>query len=288
MWSGEQRRVLFWRPDVPAIAGMLRIENEDRLKTTYSEHLVVVVVYAGAYDSWYRGRRQSLVAGMTKLKEPGEVHRSVRVRAPFTLQGAAFAPEVVTQAAAALGLRGPVHVKAPVFGPRERASRLAFALHAALVRPDAPELERATLAVETLGALLSGDPEERRKRAPRAVRLARAFLHDGLSEKITLDALADHAGLDKFHLVRAFTAEVGLPPYEYLTRVRIARARELLERGVRVAEVAQAVGLYDESQLHRHFRRVLGITPGRYARGFVDVARSRQHRPSTKLARVAH
>ena len=63
------------------------------------------------------------------------------------------------------------------------------------------------------------------------MRRARAFLHDALADKITLDDLAEHAGLDKFHLVRAFRAEVGLPPYEYLTHLRVSRAKELLRRG---------------------------------------------------------
>lgn len=118
------------------------------------------------------------------------------------------------------------------------------------------------------------------ERAPRAVRRARAFLHDAVADKMTLDALAEHAGLDKFHLVRAFRAEVGLPPYEYLTHVRVSKAKELLQRGVLVAEAAQAVGFYDESQLHRHFRRIVGITPGRFARCFTGSERTSQHRPS--------
>jgi len=111
------------------------------------------------------------------------------------------------------------------------------------------------------------------------VRRARAFLHDALADKITLDDLAAYAGLDKFHLVRAFRCEVGLPPYEYLTHLRVCRARELLRRGVLVAEAAQTVGFYDESQLHRHFRRILGVAPGVYARSFVSSERIRQHRP---------
>src|SRR5580704_12097959 len=244
---------------------MVRVEHEDRVKTTYAEHFSVVVVYEGAFDGWYRGRVRTHVAGALKLKEPGEVHRDVRVHAPFTLQGAGFSQEVVDAAAAALGLRGPVHFVASGFGVGERATRLAFAMHAALVRADAPEIERATRVVETLGELLSTGPRATRggERAPRAVHLARAFLHDALADKITLDALADYAGLDKFHLVRSFRAEVGLPPYEYLTHVRVSRAKELLRRGALVAEAAQAVGFYDESQLHRHFRHIIGITPGR-------------------------
>jgi AraC-like DNA-binding protein len=277
----DRRRVRFWRPDSPSVTGMFRVENEDRVRITYSEHFAVVVVYEGAFDGWYRGRMRTYVSGAIKLKEPGEVHRDLRVHAPFALQGAWFSHEIVAGAAAALGLRGPLQFKAPGAGAAERVTRLAFAMHAALVRPEVPEIERATRVAETLGAILgddfgSGPP----RAAPRAVRLARAFLHDALADKITLDDLATHAGLDKFHLVRAFRAEVGLPPYEYLTHLRVSRARELLRRGVSVAEAAQAVGLYDESQLHRHFRRIVGVPPGVYARSFVSSERIRQHRPS--------
>ncbi len=281
--TDDRRRILFWQPDSSSVTGMLRVEHEDRLRTTYSEHFSVVAIYEGAFDGWYRGGVRTHVAGAIKLKEPGEVHRDVRVHAPFTLQGAAFSQETIAEAAAALGLRGPAHFKAPGFGARERPARLAFAMHAALVRPDVPEIERATRVVETLGAILgeeSGSGATRAgARAPRAVRRARAFLHDELAGKITLDTLAAHAGLDKFHLVRAFRAEIGLPPYEYLTHVRVWKAKELLQRGALVADAAQAAGFYDESQLHRHFRRIVGITPGTFSRSFAGSTRKSQHRP---------
>ena len=279
----DRRRIRFWQPESPSVTAMVRVEHEDRLKTTYSEHFVVVVVCAGAFDGWYRGELRTHVAGALKLKEPGEVHRDVRVHAPFTLQGAAFSQEVVAVAAAALGLRGPLHFRAPGFGATERAARLAFAMHAALVRPDAPEIERATRVTETLGEILgdgsASDQTRAGRRAPRAVRRARAFLHDAVVDKVTLDELAAHAGLDKFHLVRAFRAEVGVPPYEYLTHVRVWKARELLQRGALVAEAAQAVGFYDESQLHRHFRRIVGIAPGAFSRSFTPASTKRPTSP---------
>lgn len=276
--TNDRRRVRFWGPDTPSVTGMLRVEHEDRTRTTYSEHFMVVVVYEGAFDGWYRGRVRAHVAGSLKLKEPGEVHRDLRVHAPFTIQGAGFAPELVAAAADARGLRGSVHFKASAFAPGERATRLAFAMHDALVRGDATEMERATLVAETLSEIVcTSSPSS--WRAPRAVRRARALLHDTLADKITLDDLAEHAALDKFHLVRAFRAEVGLPPYEYLTYLRVSRARELLRHGALVAQAAQAVGFCDESQLHRHFRRILGVPPGVYARSFLSSERTRQHRP---------
>ena len=290
--TDDRRRIQFWQPDSPSVTRMLRVEHEDRLKTTYSEHFLVAAVYEGAFDGWYRGGVRTHVAGAIKLKEPGEVHRDVRVHAPFTLQGASFSPEVVAAAGTALGLRGPLHFKASGFAAGERASQLAFAMMSALVRPDVPEIERTTRVVEMLGEILGDGARPASacssERAPRAVSRARAYLHEALAEKITLDDLAAHAGLDKFHLVRAFRAAVGLPPYEYLTHVRVWRAKELLQRGVLVAEAAQAVGFYDESQLHRHFRRLVGITPGRFAKSVAGRGRNNQHRPIGECATAAH
>jgi AraC-like DNA-binding protein len=255
---------------------MLRVEQEDRLKITYSDHFTVVVIYAGAFDGWYRGRVRRHVAGALKLKEPGEVHRDLRVHAPFTLQGAGLAPTLVAEAADAMGLSGTPRFREPSLAPSARATQLAFAMHDSLVREGAMAIERETLIAETLSELLCADPRPAR-RAPRAVHRARAFLHDALADRVTLDDLAEHAGCDKFHLVRAFRAEVGLPPYEYLTYLRVARARELLRSGVRVADAAQQVGFYDESQLYRHFRRIVGLSPGRYARSFVPTKKCQDH-----------
>ena len=100
----------------------------------------------------------------------------------------------------------------------------------------------------------------------RPVRRAMEYLRERLGDSITLDDLADYADLDKFHLCRAFRAQVGMPPHTYLTHLRIARAKELLLRGVRASDVAPLVGLYDQAQLTRHFRRLVGTTPARYGK----------------------
>ena len=55
-----------------------------------------------------------------------------------------------------------------------------------------------------------------------------------------------------------------MPPHTYLTHLRIQRARKLLAEGVRASDLAPRVGLYDQSLLTRHFRRIVGVTPARY------------------------
>jgi AraC-like DNA-binding protein len=46
--------------------------------------------------------------------------------------------------------------------------------------------------------------------------------------------------------------------------MRVEKAKQFLKRGMAVAEVAIAVGLSDQSHLNRHFKRIVGVTPGQY------------------------
>jgi transcriptional regulator GlxA family with amidase domain len=92
------------------------------------------------------------------------------------------------------------------------------------------------------------------------------MLEERFDEALMLDELAAVAGLSRFHLQRVFTAEIGMGPHAYQTQVRINRAKELLRRNVPLAEVATRAGFADQSHLHRHFTRRVGITPGQYAR----------------------
>ena len=71
-------------------------------------------------------------------------------------------------------------------------------------------------------------------------------------------------------MVRAFRAAVGMPPYAWLAQYRVARARALLEAGLRPAEAATRVGFADQAHLTRWFRRVLGVTPGAYRNSVQD------------------
>jgi AraC-like DNA-binding protein len=85
-------------------------------------------------------------------------------------------------------------------------------------------------------------------------------------EIVSLERLADLAGLSPFHLTRIFRREVGLPPHVYLKQVRVFKARQLLDQGLAIAEAAAEAGFTDQSHLSRQFKKLLGITPGQYRR----------------------
>jgi AraC-like DNA-binding protein len=103
-------------------------------------------------------------------------------------------------------------------------------------------------------------------REPVAVRRSREYLHEHAAEQVTLTALAQFAGLSAFHLCRVFRAATGMPPHAYQTQVRVRRARDLLRAGVPITRAATEAGFYDQAHLNRHFKQIVGVTPGRYVR----------------------
>ncbi|GAA1504684.1 AraC family transcriptional regulator [Streptomyces albidochromogenes] len=94
----------------------------------------------------------------------------------------------------------------------------------------------------------------------------RELLDARLLDGIALDEAARVIHAHPTHLVRAFSGAFGIAPHQYLMSRRVDLARRLLLDGQPPGEVATAAGFYDQSHLTRHFKRVVGTTPGRYAR----------------------
>lgn len=92
------------------------------------------------------------------------------------------------------------------------------------------------------------------------------YMQANLDRRIRLAELAGLCDLSPWHFSRAFRESHGHPPHRYLTRLRVQRARELLERtAMSITEIAMAAG-YSPQQLVRHFRQATGLPPGEYRR----------------------
>ncbi|WP_346012214.1 helix-turn-helix domain-containing protein [Streptomyces sp. SID3343] len=108
----------------------------------------------------------------------------------------------------------------------------------------------------------------------------RDLLDERLLEGIALDEAARLVHAHPSHLVRAFSGAFGIAPHQYVMSRRVDLARRLLLDGQPASHVATAAGFYDQSHLTRHFKRFVGITPGRYARtGTLGRTRTRITRP---------
>lgn len=89
-------------------------------------------------------------------------------------------------------------------------------------------------------------------------------MYANLDRSISLQEIADAAGMSAFHFARGFKRTTGLPPHQYVTEQRLLRARALLHnRSLSIGEVAQAVG-FTHSHFSTLFARRLGMTPTKF------------------------
>jgi AraC family transcriptional regulator len=97
--------------------------------------------------------------------------------------------------------------------------------------------------------------------APGRLRRAQEFIRSNLARQMTLQEIADNAGVSVFHFARSFKRATGLPPHQYLTEMRLVEACALLRnRSLPIGQVAKAVG-FTHSHFTAVFIRRLGMTP---------------------------
>jgi AraC-like DNA-binding protein len=241
---------------LPGLRAMRRATTS--LHTGVKEHYGVGRIEHGDTEWWGGGKVWRSSSGCILVKQPGDVVRNLAHCGPTTFTVVMLPADEVT----CVHREGKVVAIPQLEANDERAAPFHRLLDAVGAGAGRLELEVALAeALSALAVVSSARPDH-----SRAVRRAFEYLRERLGDSITLDDLADYADLDKFHLCRAFRAQVGMPPHAYLTHLRIARAKELLSSGVRASDLAPRVGLYDQAQLTHHFRRLVGTTPAGYGK----------------------
>ena len=100
------------------------------------------------------------------------------------------------------------------------------------------------------------------------VKVLCAYMNEHFNENITLDDLLSMTTFGKSYLLRVFTKQIGVSPYRYLQTIRLAKAKEYLEEGHAVVDVAMMAGFSDQSHFTNFFKEFIGLTPKQYQRIF--------------------
>src|SRR5918993_2162828 len=95
--------------------------------------------------------------------------------------------------------------------------------------------------------------------------VAKHFIDNNYDEAISLSDISNSSLISKYHFIRLFKKTYGRTPNEYLVEVRISAAKRLLKDGVKIPEVCMAVGFSSTTSFIGLFKKISGITPGRYA-----------------------
>ncbi len=100
---------------------------------------------------------------------------------------------------------------------------------------------------------------------PPLVTKAKQFIQEHQGEDLSLDQVAKASHTSKFNLCKLFKKATGLTFTEFLSRARTETAKKLLlDRNLRVSEIAYEVGFQSLTHFNRVFKQVVGLSPSAY------------------------
>ena len=101
----------------------------------------------------------------------------------------------------------------------------------------------------------------------------RTYIQENYDQDISLDDVSRHLNLSPYYFSKLFKSETGTTFVEYLTNLRIDRAKELLrDESLSIKEVCASVGYSDPNYFSRAFKKNLGVTPTVYREGLRNEA----------------
>jgi AraC family transcriptional regulator len=229
-------------------------------------------------DLWTAGRRREvpdLHLGDAQLVDLGD-NPVVSLDIPFDSLRFYISQVALDEMANEAGIRRVKGLYAPNFGARDLVLfGLAQALAGAMEEPgdgtamfsDCIALAFFAHIVRAYGSVPAGGRNARGGLASWQLQRARDFINANLAGDPSIAEVANVCGLSTSYFVRAFKQATGVPPYRWLTKQRVKRAKELLQDpGRELADIAQLCGFVDQSHFTRVFSKSEGYSPGRWRR----------------------
>jgi AraC-like DNA-binding protein len=237
----------------------------------WHEEFAVGLIDSGDVQFKHDGKTDHIAAHNVIIINPGEVHSADDCGAPSLSFRMVHIPEssfreIVSQRSK---LPGSLYFSQKVLSDPSLSRDLSKVLHtldsnASLLAKQGTLLNIMATVIRRFSSwsgFIDGSV------APSTLDRAREYLHDRISEDVSLDDLGTETGLTKFHLLRAFRNRFGLPPHAYQLQQRVLQAKRLL-KSFSPSYVALECGFSDQSHFTRVFRAHTGTTPRRYAEQF--------------------
>lgn len=274
MTQNRRDDIKLWRDN--GLHGGMEILRASCYEHSYPPHFhnefVIAAFARGAQRTRICRQNGIAAAGTVMVIMPGEVHTGEAVQRDEGWDYCAFYPsQTLINDVAETVLKGRGDVNFGTDGMRHDPRVARRMLHAAQVPNASGDPQEKECVMYQILNILIGSYGERTVKGARHdlmradIRKAVEFLHATYAQALSVKEIAAVAGLSEFYFMRTFQAMTGLSVHQYLTQIRLVRAKGLLSRGINAAQVASDVGFFDQSHLIKHFRAHFGTTPGIFA-----------------------
>jgi AraC-like DNA-binding protein len=265
IWKPIESQVILWRGCDSG--GVLPRHAHEEFQLVFSQTI--------PYQFSYRRNNTILPPRHIGVIQSGEPHASQSQDSTgHTLRLMFFSPDVLCTTARMLDNDYKTPILPNLVISDTRLVEQFLYMHRSL-EGNSSQLERESLVFGFLTQLILKNSENpsnlHQYQEPTIVQQVREYIQDNYAENISLTYLGQMINRTPAHLVRVFSAEVGLPPHVYQTQVRIARAKTLLMQGRTIVDVAQATGFADHAHFSRHFKRLNGVTPSIFRQNIKNV-----------------
>ena len=273
-----EARMKVWRPEGFAGVEVTQIEHV----YLYQPPSVIVQNYDfvinrkfGRCKVDYGKRRYSYrpSRNLVWLQQPGEVFSAEPLDdSPLYSEWISLSPSYIKQLLADLG-----NAETKFYIPYMQPSLPFNNSLARLIQEAIGAFEHPTHTIERESRLLglvyavlkhcadTQPPETKLGKEHKAVSLVKEAFQAHPGQDHTLADLSVLTGLNQKYLLGVFKEEVGLPLRQYLTSLRVQRAKDRLAKGEAVAAVAHSLGFYDQAHFTKVFKKhVRGVTPGKF------------------------
>ena len=99
----------------------------------------------------------------------------------------------------------------------------------------------------------------------KTAKLTKKYIDDNIYTNISIEDIADNLKLSKAHIIRDFTKNYGISPYNYIIEQKIALAKKMLVlHNMNITEISNQLGFEDTNYFSKFFKKKTGISPSQY------------------------